>query len=346
MAPQTTRQEIRRLEDEVRTLVGIGKTITGKLDIDAVLRAVVDRTTRLLRPRNWTLFLRHPETGDLIFTIIVGRVSKQLQGKHLPVSEGIAGWIARTGRPVLVRDVSRDRRFSSRFDELTGFRTRSILGAPLKVRGEVLGVLELVNAEQDPAFGDRELRLLEAICDFAAIALANARNHARILELTRRDHLTVLYNSRHLHHVVRAEFRSARRTGRPVSVIFYDLDSFKAVVDRHGHWTAASILTEVGALTAQTLRGRGTGFRYGGDEFTVVLPGAGPARARRVAGELRRALRIARFGGRLGVQLTTSIGVAAFPDHARTPAALIQRADKALYRAKAQGKDTIVVVPG
>src|SRR5262249_39078512 len=147
----------------------------------------------------WTLFLRDEGADVLKFALTVGQVARSLAGKTLPIGEGIAGWVAKSGEPVVVPDVRTDPRFSGRFGDETGFQTRSELFVPLHGQGEVVGAIELVRRPDEPAFSKDDLRLLCIVADFASIAILNARQYERMTQMARLDYLSPLFNSRYLH---------------------------------------------------------------------------------------------------------------------------------------------------
>jgi len=162
-----------------------------------------------------------------------------------------------------------------------------------------------------------------------------------VQELTVLDDHTGLFNSRHLKRSMEQEVMRATRFGHPVSVIFFDLDYFKRVNDSHGHQAGSQVLHEIGRLLLKTLRSTDVPVRYGGDEFVILMPETSKdqavAAARRIGAEIARQPFLADkpYGP---LTLTASLGVAAFPDDARDPEALIRRADEAMYRVKADNR--------
>ena len=171
---------------------------------------------------------------------------------RLKLGEGIAGWVAAHGEPVLVEDVKRDPRFSSRIDELTHSDTRSIVCVAIKGRERILGVIELVNCLGRESFNADDIPILMNLADYAAIALENARYIQQIHELTITDDCTALYNARHLNFVLDAEIYRSSRYGFEFSVVFIDLDHFKQVNDTHGHLMGSKLLWSIGDLLNAT----------------------------------------------------------------------------------------------
>jgi diguanylate cyclase (GGDEF)-like protein len=336
-------RDLKRKVDELAAFHEIGKALTGTLEQQSVLELIMLKVGELLSPSHWSLLLLEEPSGELVFALAAGPNASGLKGQRLEPGEGIAGHAVRAGEPVLVPDVRGDERFSARFDKATGHVTRSVLAVPLRVRGLTLGVLELVNGPDAHIFTPEDLRTLASLGDYAAIAIDNSRNFARVQELTLTDEHTGLYNARHLRRVLAAEVARAERFRHPVSLVFFDLDHFKTVNDTYGHMVGSEALREVGERLRKQLRTTDVPTRYGGDEFAIVLPETDPSAAVEVARRWQALLRSAPFGVSKGLALsiTASFGVATYPDHAQTPDALLAAADAAMYRAKNKSRDAV-----
>ena len=344
MQGQELLRELKRMVDELAALNEIGKALTSSLDISEVMALILEKVSKLLRPSNWSLLLLDPVTNELSFKAARGPGSEALLEMKLKVGEGIAGHVAVTGKSLRVDDVRKDPRFAARFDEKSSIHSRSILCVPLSSKGRVLGVIELVNDEGHGPFTEEDMRTLSTVGEFAAIALENARNFAKVEELTVIDDHTGLYNSRHLKKQLASEVVRAVRFGHPVSVIFFDLDRFKQVNDQRGHQSGSAVLLEVGLLLHRALRSTDVAVRYGGDEFVILLPETSRDQALEVARRLRDEIGSALFLGREKagpIRLTASFGVATFPDDGATPDELLRRADEAMYRVKGKSRDGV-----
>src|SRR5437016_10938231 len=147
-------RELQRTVDELAVLNEIGKALTSSLDIGEVMHVILAKVSELLKPSNWSLLLKDQATGELFFHAAVGSGSDRLLGLRIKPGEGIAGWVAQNNLPLLVPDVAKDPRFASRFDDASRFHTRSILCVPLAFKGRTLGVIELVNGENDAVFAE------------------------------------------------------------------------------------------------------------------------------------------------------------------------------------------------
>ena len=184
---------------------------------------------------------------------------------------------------------------------------------------------------------------MQSLMEQAAIAIENAVLFKKLEDLSVTDDLTRLYNSRYLNQFLHQEVKRCRRYGYAVSVVFLDLDGFKSVNDRYGHLAGGRTLTEIGRVIRASVRDTDIVSRFGGDEFTVVLPQTGVEGARVIAERVRSAIETWDYHETLGLdlRLTASIGIACYPDHAETREGWIGQADRAMYRVKEQGKNGI-----
>jgi diguanylate cyclase (GGDEF)-like protein len=282
------------------------------------------------------------DRDELYFAIAVGDAAEALKNVRLKVGEGIAGWVAKHGEQLIVPDVEADTRFSKRIDDTTKWETRSIICVPVKSKLRVLGVIQLVNVNMTK-FSETEVFFLQSLCDYAAIAIENARWVERIQELTITDDCTGLYNARHLYKTLETEVYRSSRFGYEFSVLFIDLDHFKSVNDTHGHLVGSKLLAEIGYLVKAQLRLIDFAFRYGGDEFVVLLPQTSKDAALVVAKRLRDGLRGSSFCREEGLNLNVraSIGLATYPHDARTAHDIIRQADEMMYLVKNTTRDNI-----
>lgn len=345
MNPASLLSAMKRTVEQLAAFNDIAKALTSTLEVREVLQLVMQKVSELLRPRNWSLLLLDEKTGKLYFEVAVGDGAEKLRELTLHPGEGIAGQVLAGGKPKRVDDVRCDPGFSGRFDEASAFHTRSVLAVPLMAHGRCLGVIELVNGPGDPPFSEEDLQLAVGISDFAAIAIENARNFRRVQELTIIDEHTGLYNARHLRALLDSEVARARRFSHPLSLLFLDLDHFKQVNDRWGHLVGSALLKEVGELLVSCVRQVDSAFRFGGDEFAVVLIETDAQGALATAERIRDGFRTREFllEKGLGVKLSASIGVATVPDQAQAAVDLLNAADHAMYRAKARGRDGVAV---
>jgi diguanylate cyclase (GGDEF)-like protein len=331
-----------RYLQELNIFHGVAKALTSSLDLDSILQTIMEKMAEYFRPDTWSLLMVDEELDELYFAIAVGNASEALKNVRLKVGEGIAGWVAKHGERLIVPDVMADPRFAKRIDEMTQWETHSIICVPLRSKHRVLGVIQLVNVNMD-GFGDDALFFLQSLCDYAAIAIENARSVERIQELTITDDVTGLYNARHLYKTLETEVYRSSRFNYEFTVLFIDLDHFKQVNDTHGHLVGSKLLAEIGYLIKAQLRLIDYAFRYGGDEFVILLPQTGKEAALVVARRLRDTLRTIMFCKEEGLNLNVraSIGVATYPHDAKTPHDIIRQADEMMYLVKNTSRDNI-----
>jgi diguanylate cyclase (GGDEF)-like protein len=337
--------EVRREAGEVAVFQELGKALTSSLQLDQVLRTIMEKIDEFLRPDNWSLLLLDEAKQELYFELAVGTASQALKDVRVKMGQGIAGWVAAHGETVVVPDTSKDTRFFGKVDEKTKTETRSIVAVPVRFRDTCLGVIELINCIGPEGFDPRDLKLLEALSDFAAIALENARHVKRIHELTITDDCTTLYNARHMSFILETEIYRSQRYNYEFSLIFIDLDHFKQVNDTQGHLVGSRLLAEIGNSLKGHCRLIDFAFRYGGDEFVLLLPQTSKENAMNVAKRLHKLLRESTWlrSDGLNIKLTASMGVASYPVDSRTKEGLLHLADEAMYLVKNTNRDSVAV---
>jgi diguanylate cyclase (GGDEF)-like protein len=251
----------------------------------------------------------------------------------------IATWVVRNGVEFSSADLSADPRIEPG-------ATGCGLGFPLICRGKAIGALVALDPTTStavPSLGSSLLLAVRGLLEPAAIALGNAAALQRAEAQSVTDDLTGLSNSRYLNRALRHETKRASRNGRPLSLLFLDLDGFKQVNDTHGHQAGSRTLAEAAGVIRGCARETDIVARFGGDEFSLILPDTGQEGAVSVAARIRERLSAARFltSDGLSIRLTASIGVATLPDVAGSAEELLRAADTAMYKVKASGKDGI-----
>jgi diguanylate cyclase (GGDEF)-like protein/PAS domain S-box-containing protein len=256
-------------------------------------------------------------------------------------------WALRAGRTHVVEDPTS--RLVCRHLSSTPFGP--YLCVPMMAQGEALGILHL--QADVPGFaagvGDRSAEMLKplvvAVADHLALALANLKLRESLRSQSIRDPLTGLFNRRYMEESLERELRRAERRNQPLGVIMFDLDYFSRFNNTFGHQAGDLVLQAFGEMVQARVRAEDIACRYGGEEFTVILPEATleatRERAERIL-QVVRDLHVSHRGQSLGA-VTMSAGVAAYPDHARTGESLIRAADTALYVAKAAGRDQVAI---
>jgi diguanylate cyclase (GGDEF)-like protein len=256
-----------------------------------------------------------------------------------PAVYAIAKWVMSRGQEFAAPDLKRDSRLA---DPTVG----AVLAFPLSCRGRRVGALIALDrapSAREPRLSPTMLRAVRILLEPASVALDNALLLKRAEALSVTDDLTHLYNSRYLNLVLRRETKRASRSGRPLSLLFIDLDGFKGVNDTHGHLFGSRALVEAAAVIRQSARETDVVSRFGGDEFALVLPDTGGEGAFAVGERIRERIAAHKFlaADGLDIHLTGSVGVATLPDVAASAEELVQAADKAMYQVKESGKNGI-----
>ena len=267
-----------------------------------------------------------------------------IDGLRLPVSRGIAGWVARNRQAVRLDDVASDPRHFAGVGEQTGLAPRTMICVPMVSKDTLRGVIQILNKVDDSTFTEAELSLAQTLADHAAIAIENASLYRQAYVASITDDLTGLGNTRHFHR----SLADAMTRGRPVSLVILDLDNFKAVVDRYGHLAGSRAIAQIGRAIGRLARPGDVAARFGGDEFVVVLPDTDTEEAHRFAESVRKAIEACERLDDEDVDLsrvTASVGVATFPVHAADAESLFRQADAAMYSAKRLGKNRVSVAP-
>lgn len=331
--------------DRLLATIEFSKALVSAYDMETLLTAILQRIKEIIPAENWSLLLIDPQTGELYFAVIVGLAPETVKDIRLKPGEGIAGTVAQTGQPIFIPDVDRDPRFAARVDSQTGFNTRSIIALPLLVRGEVIGVFEVVNVAEERFFREKYLPHLTILADYVAIAVDNVRNLQKLEARTFIDDVTGFYNTRYLIHELDRLIPQLLGQGEHFSVVFLDLDNFKTVVDTYGHLRGSKVLAQVARVIHGVLGPDDSLVRYGGDEFIILMPRQSQPGALEVTRRLRRSLNQSAFlrDEGLEVKVTASYGIASLPEDAQDREKLLLIADRAMFGSKGRGRDRIMV---
>ncbi|MEW6231540.1 MAG: sensor domain-containing diguanylate cyclase [Chloroflexota bacterium] len=336
-----------RLDEErgrLETVYEVAADVNSSLNLDEILaRAIESITTRLGGTAGY-VFLLEPGTDRLRPRAVTGLevpLSRINEILDMHLGEGLVGWVALHNQPAVVSDILQDERWLYVDEFERGIR--SAMSVPLVRGGEMLGALCVLHPTLG-FFGEAHCRLLTATAQQVTVAVANARLHETVQEQARLDSLTQVYNHGELIRRLHVAVEEAAREDQPVSLIMLDIDYFKGYNDRYGHVTGDLILKAVvQAIRANIMRTDVVG-RWGGEEFGIILPRTDTARTRVVAERIRRTLAtmpLTDDKSREVPKPTVSQGIATYRTTAKSAEELIDRADAALYRAKAKGRDQI-----
>ena len=314
-------------------LVELGRAVNATLEPPKIAEVILECAATWVPAPCWAVVSADP-SGQLSVLADRGLVPEMGSAVY-----AIATWVMNRGQEFAAADLKRDTR-------VTDASVGTVLAFPLSSRGRRIGALIALDplpSTREPRLAAGMLRAVRILLEPAAVALDNALLLKRAEALSVTDDLTRLYNSRYLNQVMRRETKRASRSGRPLSLLFIDLDGFKAVNDTHGHLFGSRALVEAAAVIRQSARETDVVSRFGGDEFALVLPDTGGEGAYAVGERIRERIAAHRFllGDGLDIHLTVSIGVATLPDVAASAEELMHAADKAMYMVKDSGKNGI-----
>lgn len=326
----------RRRIEQLGSLIKVSTLVNSNLHIDEKLEYILESATDVLNAEASSILLKDEDKRKLIFKSATGKKAREIKHFDLDLNEGIAGWVFSKGEPANVPDVTKDPRYSPKISDALGFETRSIICVPLLVGDKIIGSLEVLNRRDGEAFSNQDMSVLTAFGNQVAISLENSFLYRQSTV----DGLTGLYNQKYFKEQVRVEFARASRYASPLSVLMLDLDDFKKYNDNCGHLEGDQLLRNVARAIRSNVRECDIVCRYGGEEFAVILPQVSSRTAKLVAERVRTGVENMKASAK-GKGITCTIGASSFPETARTEIQLVEEADKAMYAAKAGGKNRI-----
>ncbi len=338
-------ERVRRQQDELehqlasqRRLLEVNETLLSTLDPQAVLEMIADSLKAVVAYDSLTIYRVDKEAAVRRPVVARDRFADVIMDYVGPLGVGLTGWVIERNEAVLANDAHLDRR--SIQIPGTPEEPESMIVVPLGVQGEVIGTLNIgrMGAEESH-FDENEFELTKLFAGQASIALQNAEAHRAVEVRAELDSLTGLRN----HGAFQRELGDAVAAGdgSGFAVLMMDLDGFKAFNDTLGHPAGDSLLQTIGGAIVGAVRDEDRAYRYGGDEFGVLLPGLGRQRAEAIADRIRIAVAeaAAEETAGTGPVVTISVGIATFPGDGRTKDALVRAADAELYRVKPNHPD-------
>ena len=326
------REQSTALERQVqsqRELLQITESILTTLDSRAVLDSITERLLRLIACDNIAIEVVDPTTGRLTPLTARGAHAASYLEAWEPGETGIATWVVDHNEPTYVADERNDPRVNHfrEQDTLDG----SLIVVPLRGRDGAIGVLTIERLGIGNTFTNDEFELVQLFAAQVSIALQNAEVFRAVELRAQTDDLTGLLN----HGTFEDRLEWSVHAGAPFSLIMLDLDDFRDVNNSLGHQAGDQLLREIASELVRAGRDSDQIFRYGGDEFSFLLPGTDASGARLVAERARQAVRAT------GRNITASIGIGTYPDDGPTAASVLLAADRACFVAKRSGRDRI-----
>ncbi len=314
---------------EVQALFEIAQDLGNSLSLDETLSVLAVRLRKIIPHHSFAIWLKREDV--LKPDYVSGDDFRLFSSLEIPMGQGLSGWVAENRKPILNGNPSVEPGYlndPSKFSTL-----RSAVAVPLEGVNGVLGVLSLYHADRD-AFTKDHLRILLAISAKIGLSIENALRFKQAESSATTDFLTTLPNARSLFVQLDAELSRGHRNDLPMAVLVLDLDGFKGVNDRFGHLEGNKVLHSVGTGLKSVCREYDYIARMGGDEFVVLLPGAGPGDVHTKIAQLRSVVQDVGRGMFGGNALTVSIGVAHFPLDGNDAEQLLAEADRRMYKEK------------
>jgi two-component system, cell cycle response regulator len=321
-----------------RAVRRVGETLRSTHDMTRMLESTLHTAVDAVQADAGALWRFTPTRTDLYAGAMSGFDPDSLGRVH--VGEGIIGLVAERATNVLLPT------------EDGGPRTAAgepaapvMIAIPLYSQDRVMGVLAVYRNDPERPFSQEDLDTVVFLAEQGGVAIENVQLHEEARRLSLMDGLTGIWNRRFFQMQFRQVLATATRFERPFSVLMLDLDFFKKVNDTYGHQRGDAILIEFAHRVNGTLREIDTFARYGGEEFICLLSETDVEGARTTAEKICEVIRSEPFGaiGEEAIALTVSIGVASHPEHGQSYRALVEAADKALYEAKENGRNRVVV---
>lgn len=334
----------RRSEEKVAQLTSIIRVVDAintVSNLDQLYNLALDVIRGLFAADKALINLLDPQTGLMEAVRSFGYSSEYVE-KHLnhPFERIDGCYVLEHDETFISGNIATDRRCPNM---VVGEDVQSVLCVPIRSGKAVFGILHMSSRYRE-AFDDEDIALAKAIGEQIGMAVERAKLFADISQLAITDDLTGLYNSRHLKRVLGEEAKRSLRYGRSFSFIMLDIDFFKLYNDQHGHLRGDEVLRILAGLLLQNTRDVDVVFRYGGEEFSVIIPEVSKQEAFTMAERIRRVVQDHVFPfeeDQPGRNLTVSMGIAGFPEDAGESEELIDNADRALYRAKLNGRNRV-----
>jgi diguanylate cyclase (GGDEF)-like protein len=334
----------------IDAITRLNEKLSGSVEMDTLLSAFFDEATRLARAERASLMLLNRKSRELLVKLVKGDEGRILGNCAIPMDEGLAGQVADLGEPLLVEDLESDDRVG-RLNR-PRYRTHSFVILPLKVKGRTIGVLNVADKISGEVFTPEDLDMLRSLSAHASVALEKSELWEQSKELKRisiTDDLTGLLNRRYFQERAMEEIERSRRYREPLAMTMIDVDGFKGYNDEWGHAEGDTVLVRVGAELRRGSRAVDIVARYGGDEFAILSPATDREQAQQLVERIRLAIADGAVDGSLRPgqgALSISAGVASFPEDAGTLEELVNAADKALFRAKREGRNRVTLHDG
>lgn len=317
------------------------KLINSKLDIDKTFDAIIDAVSQAVSISSGAIYLVDDNGIAVLTKAVLGKDADNVFKESYFKDEGIIGKSLSTAKTIVVKNLKKNKEFSN---EIFSKTYCSAMVVPIKCSGAVIGCIAVFQIEAG-VFDDDSLKIMETIADQASVAIANAKMYYEVSKKSITDPLTKTYNRRYFNDALNENILKSDENKSPVSLIMFDIDKFKLINDTYGHLIGDEVLKEIAARIKNTVRGDDIVSRFGGEEFTVILPRLTAEQAYMIAERIRNEVSSKPIKTSKGdLYITISGGVADYPEKAESAEKLVSHADRALYAgSKSKGRNRIAI---
>lgn len=321
------------------------KTIASILDQEELYNAILNKSAELVGAEQGSLMLLDGEDTTLTVKASKGIDKSILENVKVKTGEGISGMVIEKGIPIIAKDIESEtfgRKNRSRY------KTKSLVSIPLKIGSRTIGVINIADKITGEIFSENDLQLLLSFACYASIALERGTYYRMTEDLKKisiTDSLTELFNRRYFQERLFEEMERSKRHNEPFTIFMMDIDDFKAFNDSYGHIAGDKALKRVAHAVRDAVRSIDVAARFGGEEFSAILPYTTKENSYVIAERIRRNVEDIRFIENKippSQVVSISVGIAEFPADADSMEDIIDKADQAMYLAKAGGKNRVV----
>ena len=332
---------LEKKEERYRFLKDTTSVLSSTLSLEESTQMILDNALRIVgKSESALLFLTDIKHQEL--NLVASRTEVDIDGIKAKKGDTLDELVLKHRQRLLVEDIRKDFRFGEEKIREYSRSFRSIISCPLMEDRKVIGIVRMEHS-RPYNYTSEDLRLLDILCDLGAVSLQNAKLYKKTLDLAITDGLTGLYLRRYFLDRLKEELSRSLRKDLKCSFLMMDIDNFKTYNDKFGH-IAGDIVLKTLSKVLQRFSENGIIARYGGEEFSMFLPETSKVAAKKIAEDIRKAVKKEAIElRRVETNVTVSIGVSSFPEDAKVQDELILKADDRLYRAKRGGKDRVVV---
>lgn len=316
------------------------------LDPKKVYSEVLSKFGQMMKAERGSLMILDERSDELVLEAAFGFESDPGRSIRVRLGEPIAGAVLSSGSAMVVQDADT---LLARPRPKGQYRTKSFISFPIMMGQRKIGVINFTERSDGLVYGSQDLSIIEGIAPQLALLIDRTewrRKAEQFQQMSLTDPLTGLPNRRYLEERLLEEVERSKRHNTPLSFMIIDVDHFKSYNDVYGHTNADRVLTKIAQILRRSVRVMDMSARFAGDEFCVILPETELEDAINIAERLRAEISRAEFRseqGHLMGKVTISVGISSFSESLSTPLAIIEAADRALYRAKMQGRNSVVL---